>query len=48
MRNCVCREVSPDSAYEDMNEMLNLFEKNKGRLGYHFVVSFAKDAPLGG
>ena len=46
-RNCVGRGVSPDSAYEDMNEMLDLFDKNKGRRGYHFVVSFAKDAPLG-
>jgi len=46
-RYCVGRGVNPDTANEDMSEMLNLFGKNKGRRGYHFVVSFDKDAPLG-
>lgn len=46
MRNCVGRGVSVTNAYEDMVEMMNLFDKNRGRRGYHFAVSFEKDAPI--
>lgn len=46
MRNCVGRGVSVANTYEDMVEMMNLFGKNKGRRGYHFTVSFEKDAPI--
>lgn len=46
MRNCVGRGVSPTSAYNDIIEMLDLFDKNKGRRGYHFTVSFAEGEPI--
>ena len=46
IHNCVGRGLSPTNAYNDITEMLNLFDKNKGRRGYHFTVSFAKDEPI--
>ena len=46
IRNCVGRGVSTETPFEDMTEMLNLFKKNKGRRGYHFVVSFDENAPI--
>lgn len=46
IRNCVGRGLSPINAFNDITEMLDLFDKNKGRRGYHFVVSFSKDEPI--
>lgn len=46
IRNCAGRGLLPTNAYNDIAEMLNLFDKNKGRRGYHLVVSFSKDEPI--
>ena len=38
--------LNPTSSFEEMREAQKLFDKDSGRLAYHFVISFEPSEPL--
>ena len=38
--------VNPASSFEEMREVQTLFDKDSGRLAYHFIISFDPGDPL--